>query len=116
MRTHPLLAYRLKHPVPIMDDIKEGDMIVLKTWENNPSKNPRYCNPMISRARMNFPYWHREVQMLQRKPIRVLEVTGEGLHRAAYVDMAKYLGRTLDKNDHGCRWLLLSDVRKVNQK
>jgi len=113
MRTHPLLAYRVKHPVPIMDNIEEGDMIVLKTWENNPSKNPRYCNPMIRRARMNFPYWHREVQMLQRKPIRVLEVALEGIHRAAYVDMAKYLGRTLDKNDHGCRWLLLSDVRKV---
>mgnify|MGYP003129535324 CR=1 FL=1 len=112
-KPHPLLAWRLKHPVPIIDDIKEGDMIVLKTWENNPSKDPRYYNPMIRRARMNFPYFHREVQMLQRKPIRVLKVAGEGLHRVAYVNMAKYLGRTLDKNDHGKRWLLLSDVRKV---
>ncbi len=113
MKTHPLLSYRLKHPLPIEDDIKGGDYIVLKEYEINPSTNAQRQNPKIRRARMNYSLKHSEVKTLQRNPIRAVGVYlgGPGF---VYVNLAEYLGRTLGKDDHGFRWFLISDVRKVN--
>lgn len=52
-------------------------------------------NPKLGRARIGFPSRHSEVQMLQRDAILVLKVIGDGLYRSGYVDMEKYLGRSL---------------------
>lgn len=110
-KTHPLLAYRIKHPVPCTEDIKPGDHVVLKTWEVNPSRNAHGHKARIRRARMNYPLMDAEIRTLLRRPVAVLEVLNAP--RCIYVDLAKYFGKGASEKDHGKRWLLMSDVRKV---
>lgn len=115
MKTHPLLEWRLHHPVPIEDDIKAGDMVLLRKWERNPSRNSQGQDARIRPARTNYPYSDKEVQMLQRTPVRVLKTdfsVGLGGKPCVYVNMEKWLGRKFAENDHGCRWFLASDLDK----
>jgi len=111
-KTHPLLAWRLKHPAPIEDDIKPGDYCVLKIWETNPSRNSQGRDPKIRKARTNYPYSSKHIRTLQRSPVYVLEVHNDS-RGYLYIDLFKKLGIPRTKDDHGKRWLLLSDVRKV---
>lgn len=112
MRTHPLLAYRLRHPHPIEDDIKAGDYCVLKTWETNPSRNSSEKDPKIRKARTNYPYSSEEIRTLQRSPVSVLEVHNDS-PGYLYIDLFKKLGIPQTEDDHGCRWFLFSDMKKV---
>ena len=112
MRTHPLLEYRLRHPAPIEDDIQIGDSFVLKTWEVNPSRDAQGHNPRIRPARTNYPYSEEEIRTLQRSPVYVLEAFN-GSPRCLYADVASYFNKDVSKDDHGHRWFLLSDVKKV---
>ena len=112
MRTHPLLAYRLRHPHPIEDDIQAGDYCVLKTWETNPSRNSQRRDPKIRKARTNYPYSSKQIRTLQRSPVYVLEVHNDS-RGYLYIDLFKKLGIPRTEDDHGCRWFLFSDMISV---
>ena len=117
MKTHPLLKWRIDHPVPIVDDIKPGDQVVLKTWERNPSYNADGHNPRIEKARTNYPWSRKHIEMLQRTPVTVLETIlapSEGPHSCVYIDLGK-IGIPYPKDDRskGKRWILMSDVEKA---
>lgn len=111
-RTHPLLAYRIKHPIP-PEEIRAGDRVVLKKWDTNPTYNAWGQHPRVRRARINYSCNRDTVKSLQRTPILVQEVYN-GSNGCLYVDLASYEGKEPSRDDHGFRWFMCSDVIKVD--